>query len=103
MRRQAKILCRWLTGTQLVPVQTASLGTVQDCGASEGEKIWEEMTCCSCRCESIQRPRSEILGAEVQVPQRLDLSALLLVPQPQGPSKICPRQAAERRGACLQL
>lgn len=99
MRRQAKILCRWLTGTQLVPVQTASLGTVQDRGASEGE----EMTCCSCRCESVQRPRSEILGAEVRVPQPLDLSALLLLPQPQGPSKICPRQAAERRGACLQL
>lgn len=86
-----------------MPVQTASLGTVQDRGASEGEEIWEEMTCCSCSCESVQRPRFEILGAEVQVPQHLDLSALLLVPQPQGLSKICPCQAAERRGACLQL
>lgn len=52
--------------------------------------------------EHALRPCSEIMGAEVQASQCLDLPALLL-PQLQGLSNICPHQAAERHGACLQL
>lgn len=51
--------------------------------------------------ERAPRPCSEILGAEA--PQGLDLSALLLLLQLQGPSSIRPRQAAECDGARLQL
>ena len=110
MQRQAKILAGgWLGPSGCLRKQPAWGGcrtTGLRSGASEGEEreaIWEEVSCCSCRWESVQRPRSEIPGAEVQAPQCLDPSALLLLPQLQGPCNICPRQAAEREGACLQL
>lgn len=83
---------------------------MQDCRAAQGGKqggraggdLGDELLQLQMG-ERARRPRSEILGAEVQAPQCLDLSALLLLLQLQGPSSIHPRQAAECDGACLQL